>query len=364
MGRSHVSGCGQLTADSREARAFVFIDVARIKVKAGHGGKGCISFRREKYVPRGGPDGGDGGRGGNVVVEASRSVSTLLDVKYRQQYRAPKGGHGQGKQKRGRDGVDVIIRVPLGTVITDDGTGRVLGDLTEEGQRVLVARGGGGGRGNAAFVTSTRQAPRIAEEGRAGEERTLLLELKLLADIGLVGVPNAGKSTLLRALTRAQPKIADYPFTTLVPNLGVLHFSPHERVTVADIPGLIAGASEGAGLGLDFLRHIERVRLIVHVIDISEGQDPLKAFEVVEEELRAYGRPLRGLPRVVAANKVDLPHEENLTRCQPYFAGRGIPCYPVSAVTGEGLSALKDELRQRLIQAPGPGETRGPGRTL
>ncbi|MFQ5989124.1 MAG: GTPase ObgE [Candidatus Methylomirabilales bacterium] len=331
----------------------MFIDVARIKVKAGHGGKGCVSFRREKHVPRGGPDGGDGGRGGSIVVESSRSVSTLIDPKYQQVYRAPGGEHGQGKKKRGRDGADVIIQVPLGTVIKDEETGKVLGDLTEEEQRVLVARGGRGGRGNAAFATATRRAPRIAEDGAAGEERTLRLELKLLAEIGLVGVPNAGKSTLLQALTAAQPKIADYPFTTLVPNLGVLDFSLNERVTVADIPGLIAGASEGAGLGLTFLRHIERVRVIVHVLDISEGHDPLKAFQEVEEELHAYDAPLEHLPRLVAANKIDLPHEKNLARCRSYFAAREIPLYPISAVTGTGLSGLKDGLRERLDMAVG-----------
>jgi GTP-binding protein len=318
----------------------VFIDVARIRVKAGHGGKGCVSFRREKHVPRGGPDGGNGGRGGSVLVEASRSVSTLIDSKYQQVYRAPGGEHGQGKKKRGRDGTDVVIRVPLGTVIKDG------------------ERGGRGGRGNAAFATATRRAPRNAEDGAAGEERTLLLELKLLAEIGLVGAPNAGKSTLLQALTAAQPKIADYPFTTLVPNLGVLDFSLTERVTVADIPGLIAGASEGAGLGLTFLRHIERVRVIVHVLDISEGHDPLKAFQDVEKELTAYGRPLGHLPRLAAANKIDLPHEKNLARCQSYFAGRGIPLYPISALTGTGLSALKDGFRQGLSLAPGQKEVR------
>ncbi|MFQ5801784.1 MAG: GTPase ObgE [Candidatus Methylomirabilales bacterium] len=326
----------------------MFIDVVRIRIKAGHGGKGCVSFRREKHVPRGGPDGGDGGRGGSILVEASRSVSTLIDPKYQQTYRAPGGEHGQGKKKRGRDGADVVIRVPLGTVIKDEVTGGVLGDLTEERQRVLVARGGRGGRGNATFATATRRTPRSAEDGAAGEERSLLLELKLLAEIGLVGAPNAGKSTLLQALTAAHPKIADYPFTTLVPNLGALDFSLDDRVTVADIPGLIAGASEGAGLGLTFLRHIERVRLIVHVLDISEEHDPLKAFEEVEKELDAYGRPLELLPRLVAANKIDLPHEKNLARCQSYFAGRGIALYPVSALTGKGLSALKDGFRQRL----------------
>lgn len=286
-------------------------------------------------------------------MEASRSVSTLIDPRYQQVYRASSGEHGQGKKKHGRDGGDMIIRVPLGTVIKDEKTGTVLGDLTEAGQRALVARGGRGGRGNAAFATATRRAPRIAEEGAPGEERNLLLELKLLADIGLVGAPNAGKSTLLQALTAAQPKIADYPFTTLIPNLGVLDYSLNERVTIADIPGLIAGASEGAGLGLTFLRHIERVRLIVHVLDISEGHDPLKAFQEVEKELHEYGRPLEHLRRLVAANKIDLPHGENLTRCQSYFADRGIPLYPVSALTGKGLPAFKDGLWQHLDRAPG-----------
>ncbi|MFQ5882726.1 MAG: GTPase ObgE [Candidatus Methylomirabilales bacterium] len=326
----------------------MFVDVARIKAKAGHGGKGCISFRREKYIPRGGPDGGDGGRGGSIFVEASRSMNTLVDLKFQQQYRAPSGGHGQGKKRRGQDGADLVILVPLGTVIKDPDTGALRGDLTQQGQRVRVARGGRGGRGNAAFATAVRQAPRIAEDGEEGEERILLLELRLLADIGLVGLPNVGKSTLLQALTAAKPKIADYPFTTRSPNLGVLELSPTERITLADIPGLIAGASEGAGLGLTFLRHIERVRVILHVLDISEGQDPLKAFEVVEEELQAYSSPLMQLPRLVVANKVDLPHQRNLERCRPYFAGQGVPLYPVSALTGEGLSVLKDGLRQHL----------------
>ncbi len=339
----------------------MFVDVARIKVKAGHGGRGCVSFRREKYIPRGGPDGGDGGRGGNILVGASRSVRTLIDLKYQQLYRAPGGAHGQGKKKRGRDGADVLIWVPLGTVIKDEETGRLLGDVKEERQRVLVARGGRGGRGNAAFATATRRAPRIAEDGEPGEERTLILELKLLADIGLVGLPNAGKSTLLRALTAARPKVADYPFTTLVPNLGVLDLSPNERVTVADIPGLIAGASGGAGLGLSFLRHIERVRLIVHVLDISEGHDPLKAFEVVEEELWAYGRTLEHLPRLVAANKIDLPHEIDMARCQQYFADRGIPLYLVSALTGKGMLSFKNGLRESLSRALGRGECGGSG---
>lgn len=297
-------------------------------------------------------------------MEASESVSTLIDLKYQQLYRAPKGGHGRGKKQSGRDGTDVIIRVPLGTVVKDQETGEVLGDLTQATQRVVVARGGRGGRGNTAFATATRRAPRIAEEGGAGEERNLILELKLLADVGLVGVPNAGKSTLLQALTAAQPKIADYPFTTLIPNLGVLDFSLNERVTVADIPGLIAGASGGAGLGLSFLRHIERVRVIVHVLDISEGQDPLKAFEVVEEELQAYSLTLTHLPRLAAANKVDLPHEKNLARCQQFFADRGIPLYTVSALTGQGISALTDGLRESLRQAMDHRETHGPGRAV
>lgn len=323
----------------------MFADVVQISVQAGDGGKGCISFRREKYVPRGGPDGGDGGRGGSIYLEASRSVSTLVAQRYQRLYRAAHGGHGQGKKKQGRDAADVIIRVPLGTVVKDLKTGEVLGDLVEEGQRVLVARGGRGGRGNAAFATATRRAPRIAEDGEEGEGRTLLLELKLIADIGFVGLPNAGKSTLLQALTAARPKIADYPFTTLSPNLGVLEFSRDDRATVADIPGLIAGASEGAGLGLAFLRHIERVRLILHVIDISEGHDPIKAFETVEGELKAYSRALLQLPRLVAANKIDLPVAKGW---EGYFVRRGIPCYPISALTGEGIPSLVEGLRRAL----------------
>lgn len=332
----------------------MFVDTARIIVKAGQGGRGCVSFRREKYVPRGGPNGGDGGAGGSVSLEASRSYRELIDQKYQQLYRAADGAHGRGKDMHGRSGADLVIRVPLGTVVRDAETGEVLADLIREGERARVARGGRGGRGNARFATATRQAPRYAEPGEPGEERALLLELKLIADVGLVGLPNAGKSSLLASFSSARPKIAPYPFTTLTPNLGFVEVPPHGAFVVADIPGLIAGAASGAGLGIRFLRHIERTRLLVHVIDVSDGApDPVGAFTTVEGELRAYTPDLLAFPRIVAANKIDLPHRESLARLQHVCAGRGLPLFPLSALTGESVPALVDHLAGRLGQAAG-----------
>ncbi|MFQ5839091.1 MAG: GTPase ObgE [Candidatus Methylomirabilales bacterium] len=328
----------------------MFVDVARITVRAGDGGHGCIAFRREKFVPRGGPSGGDGGRGGHILVEASSSVATLLDQKYRRSYRAQRGAHGSGKNRRGKDGADLVIRVPIGTVVLDDEAGEVLADLDQEGACVLAARGGRGGRGNARLATPTNQAPREAEDGKPGEERVLRLELKLLADVGLVGPPNAGKSTLLQALTAARPKIADYPFTTLVPNLGVLEFGSTRRVTLADVPGLIEGAAEGAGLGHQFLRHIERVRLILFILDVSAGGDPVAAYGAVAHELEAYGGQVASLPRLVVGNKVDLPDAGNFSRLEDLCRQQGLACFPVSARTGEGLEALVAHLEGRLLQ--------------
>jgi GTP-binding protein len=324
----------------------VFVDLARILVRAGDGGRGCVSFRREKYVPRGGPDGGDGGDGGDVLLEATDSLSTLIDQKYQQQYRAGRGGHGEGNNREGKRGGDCVIRVPVGTVVTDADSGDVLADLTAAGERVVVARGGKGGRGNGRMATPTRRAPRTAEPGGKGERRTLVLELKLLADVGFVGLPNSGKSTLLAACTAARPRIAAYPFTTLTPNLGVAVLERRASYVIADIPGLIEGASRGAGLGYQFLRHIERVRILVHVIDVAEEApvDPVAAYGIVEGELASSGRALPDRPRVVAANKVDLPHEAPLARLQRHCEKAGVPCYPVSAATGAGVSTLRRAL--------------------
>jgi GTP-binding protein len=327
----------------------MFVDTARIVVQAGAGGRGCVSFRREKYVPRGGPNGGDGGSGGSIYIEASRSYQTLIDQKYQQLYRAQRGEHGRGKDQHGATGRDLIIKVPLGTVIRDADTGEILADLVEEGQRAQVARGGKGGRGNAHFATPTRQAPRFADPGTSGEARTILLELKLIADVGLVGLPNAGKSSLLAAFSAAHPKIAAYPFTTLTPNLGVVDVPPLGGFVVADIPGLIEGAAAGAGLGIRFLRHIERTRLLVHVVDVSDpGQDPPACLAMVEGELAAYNPALLRLPRIAAGNKVDLPHAQGLQRLAALCASRGIRLVPISALTGEGIPTLVAEIATML----------------
>ena len=332
-------------------------------MKAGAGGRGCVSFRREAYVPRGGPDGGDGGHGGSVYIEASRSFRTLIDQKYQQQYRARSGAHGRGKDQRGADGPDCVIRVPLGTVVKDAESGEIVADLTGEGQRVLVARGGRGGRGNARFATPTHRAPRHAQPGEPGETHKLVLELKLMAEVGLIGLPNAGKSSLLARLTAAHPKVASYPFTTLTPNLGVVEAPPEDPVggfVVADIPGLIEGAARGAGLGHQFLRHIERTRLHVQVVDVSdEAEDPGHALEVLEQEMRAYNPALLGVPRIVAANKIDLPHGRHLPPLRERCAAAGVPVFPVSAVTGEGVGALAAHLALRIAPRAGaaaPGQ--------
>lgn len=328
----------------------MFVDTAQIWVKAGDGGRGCISFRREKYVPRGGPDGGDGGEGGSVYIEAVGSLKTLADQRWKKRYRAERGEHGKGKGQDGRSGADLIIKVPLGTVVKDALTGEILADLTHEGERVLVAKGGRGGRGNARFATPTHRAPRYAEEGGKGEEKVLLLELKLLADVGLIGLPNAGKSSLLAKLTKARPKIAPYPFTTLSPHLGIVEAGPFRSFVLADLPGLIKGASQGAGLGIQFLRHVERTNLLVHVIDVSEfaSKDPIEAYWVIEEELKAYNPTLLDRPRAVVANKIDLPHEKSLQRLRRFCAERYLPLFPVSAMTGEGTRPLVDYLASAL----------------
>lgn len=326
----------------------MFVDEATIWVKAGDGGPGCVSFRREKYVPKGGPDGGDGGKGGDVVLEADPHLRTLLDYRYRREYRAQNGGAGRGKNQHGKDGEDLVLRVPVGTVIYDAQTGELVADLSEPGQRVVVARGGRGGRGNAHFATPTRQAPRFAEPGEKGEERTLRLELRLLADVGLVGYPNVGKSTLLGKVSRARPKVAPYPFTTLTPHLGVVRVGELEFV-MADIPGLIEGAHRGAGLGVQFLRHIRRTRLILHLLDPSEGGDVLKRYREIRREMGLFDEELLRKPELVVVNKIDLPEVRGrLPEIERAFAEEGKEVFPISALTGEGIPQLLRGVAERL----------------
>ncbi len=317
----------------------LFFDEAKIFVRAGNGGNGCTSFRREKFVPLGGPDGGHGGNGGNVVLVVDPHLNTLLYLRKHPHWQAKHGTHGQGKNKHGKNGADAIVRVPRGTVVRDAETGEIIADLVRDDDRVIVARGGRGGRGNSAFVSSTNQAPRFAEKGEIGEERALVLELKLLADIGIIGLPNAGKSTLLASVTAARPKIADYPFTTLVPNLGVALVDDRDLV-LADIPGLIEGAHAGAGLGDKFLRHIERTRVLIHLLDGTLA-DPLHAFDTINRELAAYNEHLATKPQIVAVNKMDLPDAQaQWVQIQKAFARRTIQPYAISAVTGQGVRDL------------------------
>lgn len=333
----------------------MFVDEAEIWVKAGDGGRGCVSFRREKFVPRGGPDGGDGGKGGDVVLEADPHLRTLLDFKYKRYYAAADGGHGRGKKQHGRDGSDLILKVPVGTIVRDAERGELIADLSQPGERVVVAKGGRGGRGNARFATPTRQAPRFAEEGEPGQQRRLRLELKLLADVGLVGYPNAGKSTLLRKISAARPKVAPYPFTTLVPYLGVVDVGGKPFV-VADIPGLIEGAHRGAGLGSRFLKHIERTKVLVELIDISSGTDPLDLYRGLRKELGLYSQGLLKKPEIVALNKVDLPEvRERLEKVRKTFSSMGLPFFTISALTGEGVDELVLEMAKRLEGNGGKG---------
>lgn len=325
------------------------MDTARIQVKAGNGGNGCISFRREKYVPRGGPDGGDGGNGGNVILVATIGMSTLIDLRHNPRQVAENGGHGTGKQRDGADGADRIIKVPAGTIVKDFNTDEMLADLTESDESVVVARGGIGGKGNSRFKSSTFQVPRVAEKGEPGEEREINLEIKLIADVGLVGYPNAGKSTLLARTSAATPKIASYPFTTLIPNLGVVRIDQEQNFVLADIPGLIEGAHKGAGLGHQFLRHIERTKMLIHVIDLSatDGRDPIKDYEQLNLELGHYNSKLTDLPQLIALNKIDVPEAAaNLARVQEFFGKRKV--FPISAVTGEGVNALMRQAYRSL----------------
>jgi GTP-binding protein len=319
-----------------------FVDYAEIYVKAGDGGNGCISFRREKYVPRGGPDGGDGGRGGHIIIRSSLDLNTLLDHKYKKTYKAQRGEHGMGKNMHGRDGEDTIILVPVGTVVKDAQTGELIADLDRPDMEVIVARGGRGGLGNAHFATPTRQAPRFAQKGEKGEERRLILELKLLADVGLIGLPNAGKSTFLKAVTSARPKIAPYPFTTLTPNLGVVKTGDFKSFVIADIPGLIEGAHEGAGLGHQFLRHVERTKVLLHLIDISEfAPDPVASLETVNKELRLYSPLLLQKPQAIIGTKSDIMGDgRNLLKLKAYCEEKGLDFFAVSALTHKGLEPV------------------------
>ena len=342
----------------------MFVDHVEIEVKAGDGGNGAVTFRKEKYVPRGGPDGGDGGRGGSVIFEVDQHLSTLLDFRYQRQYRAQRGGDGQSKKMYGKDSQDLILKVPAGTVIYDRDTGEQLADLHEAGQRAVVTRGGVGGRGNAHFATSIQQAPRFGENGEPGEQRNLRLELKLLAEVGLLGYPSVGKSTLIAAVSAARPKIADYPFTTLVPNLGVVYLEEGKSFVMADLPGLIEGAHEGIGLGLQFLRHVERTRVLVHMLDISgmSGRDPLNDFEVINRELALYSESLSKIPQIVALNKVDVAADSALLdSVESSLTERGHQVFWISAVTRQGLQPLVYAIWERLVQAraaePPPPDT-------
>jgi GTP-binding protein len=341
----------------------VFIDRVRLTVKGGAGGRGVISFRREAHVPRGGPDGGDGGKGGDVVLRVDPQLGTLADFRFTREVAADPGQPGSGRNSTGRSGADRILRVPPGTLVLDRATGETVADLVRPGEEIVVARGGAGGKGNARFATSTRQAPRIAEDGGKGERREIDLELKLLADVGLAGMPNAGKSTLLAALTSARPKIADYAFTTLVPNLGVARLEDRELV-IADIPGLIEGASRGAGLGEEFLRHVERTRLLVHVVDVARP-DPLADIATIDAELGSYGRGLAERPRLVAFNKIDLPEaREAVPALAESLRARGVESVAISAAAREGTEALLRRIfercppREAVPATPAPGERR------
>jgi GTP-binding protein len=328
-----------------------FIDYAIIHVKAGDGGRGCVSFRREKYVPRGGPDGGDGGRGGNVIFIADSELNTLLDFRYKKDYSAEGGRPGMGKKMHGRDGRDLIVPLPPGTLIKDADTGEIIADLDRAGREVVVVRGGRGGLGNWHFRTATRQVPRFAQPGEEGQERSLVLELKLLADVGLIGLPNAGKSTLISVISSARPKIADYPFTTLVPNLGVVKLEKFRSFVVADIPGLIEGAHRGTGLGFQFLRHVERTAILLHLVDISEGQesDPVDDLRKINRELELYSEPLTEKQQAVVGTKFDAAgNRGRLNALADYCSKGGIDFFPVSAVTGRGIKELVAHLAARV----------------
>jgi GTP-binding protein len=324
-----------------------FVDELEISVKAGKGGNGCVSFRREKFVPKGGPDGGNGGRGGHVYIIATSQISTLSDLRYKKLIQAPNGENGKGKDRYGKNASDVFIKVPVGTIVKDKETGKVLFDLTEDGEAVLIARGGKGGRGNMHFVTSTRQSPRFAEEGEEGEEKNLKLELKLLADVGLIGYPNAGKSTFISVVSNVKPKISDYPFTTLTPNLGVVNVDESRSFVIADIPGLIEGAANGRGLGIQFLKHIERTKVLVHLIDISplEFERIVTTYENIRKELNKFDKAISEKPEIVCLSKVDIVEKnvsETFTKKLEAYLNKKV--FPLSSVSGTGIKPIIKEI--------------------
>ena len=330
----------------------MFVDEVDILVRGGDGGRGCLSFHREKFVPKGGPDGGDGGRGGHVILQVDPQISTLIDLRYQSQYRAQRGENGRHKNQHGKDGDDLIVKVPPGTLVKDVETDEILADMAASDAQFIAAAGGQGGRGNARFKSATNQAPRYVQPGIEGEERSLHLELKLLADVGIIGLPNVGKSTLISRISAARPKIADYPFTTLIPNLGVVRTSNFRSFVVVDIPGLIEGASLGAGLGFQFLRHIERTRMFVHVIDLSSltGREPLQDFQTINAELEQYEPTLLQRPQIVAANKLDvLDDDSRLSTLRAFCEQEGMACYPISAVTGEGVPELMQGVTRMIF---------------
>ena len=333
----------------------MFIDRAKISIKAGDGGDGMSSFRREKYAPKGGPNGGDGGRGGDIVFLADRNMNTLLDFRYKKKFKAQKGGDGEDTNKFGRHAEAVVIKVPVGTLVFDEETDELIADLVEDGQTAIVGRGGRGGRGNARFANSVNRAPTFAEHGEPGEERTLRMELKLLADVGLVGYPSVGKSSIIATVSAARPDIAAYHFTTLTHVLGIVKIDDQTNFVMADIPGLIEGAHEGKGLGHDFLRHIERTRLIVHVLDVSgmEGRDPMEDYQKINRELAAYNERLSSRPQIIAANKMDLPDARtNYPAIEAALKAEGREVFPISAATGEGLQALVQRIAEMLATLP------------
>ena len=345
-------------APNRESRLCnVFIDEAKIHVAAGAGGNGCVAFRREKFVPRGGPSGGDGGHGGSVYLESTQHLNTLLKFRYNREFAAERGGYGEGSNRHGQDGSDLTIQVPVGTVVFDEPTGEKVFDFDAACRRFLAAQGGRGGRGNARFATSTHQAPRKAEPGAPAEERTLRLELKLLADVGLVGFPNVGKSTLISRLSAARPRIADYPFTTLEPHLGVVALDPERTFVMTDLPGLIAGAHLGRGLGTRFLKHVERTRLLLHLIDVAEqsGRDPVDDYRVILKELESFSLTVASKPMLLVASRVDAAGEGyRLIALREFCRELGKPLYEISSVTGEGLGELKQATWAMLEQIPRP----------
>ena len=333
----------------------MFIDYVKITAKSGNGGNGAITFRREKYVAAGGPDGGDGGRGGSVYFTVDPDMNTLLDFRFKRKFHAEDGKNGEGSHRFGKSGEDLYIKVPIGTIVKDAETGKVVTDLSEKGQTELILPGGRGGKGNSHFATSTRQAPRFARDGEKGIEKEFILELKLLADVGLLGFPNVGKSTFISKVTSAKPKIADYHFTTLVPNLGVVKGEFGDSFVIADIPGIIEGASEGTGLGLQFLRHIERTRLLLHFLDVSgsEGRNPVEDFNIINEELKKYSEKLSTRKQVIVANKIDVMQDSSLyEEVEKMAKEKGIEIFKISAATGEGIKELMIEISKLLKELP------------